>query len=183
MRPYPDKHHESIRAYLLMRQTAIKGRAELERLESQVTRVRAEVMLAGATDQQINNVRDKLVLEGRLPRSAGEPSMLNRERMARELIIELCGRGKKLADAIRAAQVRTGCRLPYKKAYNAIHGAKIRLGRTKPLTNRELLHRLYYDQGLTYRQIAAVIGCGSSTVSQRMKEYGFEARNPRLAET
>ncbi len=177
MRPYPDKHFESIRAYLLMRQNAIKGRAELERLEAQVAQTRAEVMLAGATQRDIDNVRDRLVIAGRLPRSAGGPSERNRYLNAKELLIELCLKGKPLQEAMTAAQTRTGYRFKRKQAYNLAYNAGVRLRQHQPLANADLLHSLYYRQGLTYTQIGAAVHCSASTVKRWMRRHGFDARN------
>jgi DNA-binding Lrp family transcriptional regulator len=40
---------------------------------------------------------------------------------------------------------------------------------------RKLLKRLYYDEGLSQRQIAERLGCSDGTISHRMREYGLKA--------
>ena len=182
MRPYPDEHFEAIRAYLLMRREAIRGRSQLERLEAHIARVRAEVVLAGATDRQIDDVRDRLVLSGQLPRSAGEPSMRNRYLNAKELLIELCLRGKPLDDAMIAAQTRSGYRFQRQQAYDLVYAVGVRLRKQQPLANADLLYSLYYDQKLSYSQIGAVVKCSANTVKRWMRRHGYEGRNTKFGQ-
>jgi biotin operon repressor len=43
---------------------------------------------------------------------------------------------------------------------------------------RSLLKQLYYDEGLSQRQIAERLGCSEWTVRSQMRQYGLQARRP-----
>jgi DNA-binding Lrp family transcriptional regulator len=59
------------------------------------------------------------------------------------------------------------------------YGLKVLLRRSKRVdVPRQILKRLYYDEGLSVPQVAQHLNCSEVTIRRRMRDYGMKGRNP-----